>query len=98
MKFYYFKTCAVLMLAAACLLFVQSCKPKTAQSAAGGDAAKSFVAPGKYDEFYNIVSGGFNGQIGVYGIPSGRLIPHYTGFLSKSRKAVMVLAKKQNQC
>ncbi len=51
----------------------QSCKPKTAQSAAGGDATKSFVAPGKYDEFYNIVSGGFNGQIAVYGIPSGRL-------------------------
>ena len=52
---------------------LQSCKPRTAQSAATGDAAKSFVAPGKYDEFYNIVSGGFNGQIGVYGIPSGRL-------------------------
>ncbi|MDZ4795961.1 MAG: Sec-dependent nitrous-oxide reductase [Bacteroidota bacterium] len=51
----------------------QSCKPKTAQSAAGGDASKSFIAPGKYDEFYNIVSGGFNGQVAVYGIPSGRL-------------------------
>jgi nitrous-oxide reductase len=39
-----------------------------------GDAAsKVYVAPGQYDEFYNIVSGGFNGQIGVYGIPSGRL-------------------------
>src|SRR5688572_10074665 len=73
MKFHNFKTFAVLMLLGAGLLFVQSCKPKTAQSAATGDAAKSFVAPGKYDEFYNIVSGGFNGQIGVYGIPSGRL-------------------------
>lgn len=51
-----------------------SCKPKGAQSATVGDAAsKVYVAPGKYDEFYNIVSGGFNGQIGVYGIPSGRL-------------------------
>jgi nitrous-oxide reductase len=56
------------------LNFLQSCKPKTAQSAAGGDASKSFVAPGQYDEFYNIVSGGFNGQIAVYGIPSGRLL------------------------
>ena len=73
MKFHYFKTSAVLILGSACLLSVQSCKPKTAQSAAVGDAAKSFVAPGQYDEFYNIVSGGFNGQIGVYGIPSGRL-------------------------
>ncbi|THU30730.1 Sec-dependent nitrous-oxide reductase [Niastella caeni] len=73
MKFCYFKTCAVLMMTSACLLSMQSCKPKTAQSAATGDAAKSFVAPGKYDEFYNVVSGGFNGQIGIYGIPSGRL-------------------------
>jgi len=73
MKSSHFKTFTVLMLVAACLLFVQGCKPKTAQSAATGDASKSFVAPGKYDEFYNIVSGGFNGQIGVYGIPSGRL-------------------------
>ncbi|MBC7902371.1 MAG: Sec-dependent nitrous-oxide reductase, partial [Gemmatimonadaceae bacterium] len=52
---------------------MQSCKPKGTQSAVTGDAAKSYVAPGKYDEFYNIVSGGFNGQIAVYGIPSGRL-------------------------
>src|SRR5687768_12236078 len=52
-----------------------SCKPKSAQAAISGDAAsKVFVAPGKYDEFYNFVSGGFNGQIGVYGIPSGRLL------------------------
>jgi nitrous-oxide reductase len=73
MKSSYFKSFSVLMLVAVCLLFVQGCKPKTAQSAATGDASKSFVAPGKYDEFYNIVSGGFNGQISVYGIPSGRL-------------------------
>ncbi|MBD0350367.1 MAG: nitrous oxide reductase, partial [Flavisolibacter sp.] len=52
---------------------IQSCKPKSAQAAASGDAQKAYVAPGKHDEFYNIVSGGFNGQIGVYGIPSGRL-------------------------
>jgi nitrous-oxide reductase len=73
MKFRNFKTYAVLMLISACLVSMQSCKPKTAQSAATGDAAASYVAPGKYDEFYNIVSGGFNGQIGIYGIPSGRL-------------------------
>lgn len=51
------------------------CKPKSAESAASGDAAeKVYVAPGKYDEFYNFVSGGFNGQMGVYGLPSGRLL------------------------
>src|SRR6187401_1062 len=51
-----------------------SCKPKNAASAISGDAAvKSFVPPGKYDEFYNFVSGGFSGQMAVYGLPSGRL-------------------------
>jgi nitrous-oxide reductase len=62
-----------LLFATVAVSILYSCKPRTAQSAAGGDAAASYVAPGKYDEFYNIVSGGFNGQIGVYGIPSGRL-------------------------
>src|SRR5688500_2186526 len=52
-----------------------SCKPKTPESASVGDAAtKVYVAPGKYDEFYNFVSGGFNGQLSVYGVPSGRLL------------------------
>ncbi|MCU0441828.1 MAG: Sec-dependent nitrous-oxide reductase [Bacteroidia bacterium] len=51
-----------------------SCKPKNAGNAVSGDAAqKSFVAPGKYDEYYNFVSGGFSGQLAVYGLPSGRL-------------------------
>ncbi len=53
---------------------VLACQPKGPASVTTGDAAsKVYVAPGQYDEFYNIVSGGFNGQIGVYGIPSGRL-------------------------
>ena len=73
MKFHFFKSYAVLILTSACLISIVSCKPRTAQSAAIGDATKSFVAPGKYDEFYNVVSGGFNGQVAVYGIPSGRL-------------------------
>src|SRR6478736_8677397 len=52
-----------------------SCKPKNAASAVSGDAAaKAYVAPGKYDAFYNFVSGGFSGQVSVYGIPSGRLL------------------------
>jgi len=56
------------------LTYMQSCKPKGAQSAVSGDAAsKVYVAPGQYDEFYNFVSGGFSGQLSVYGIPSGRL-------------------------
>lgn len=36
-------------------------------------AAKVYVAPGKYDEYYSFLSGGFSGQLAVYGLPSGRL-------------------------
>ncbi|MCO6466937.1 MAG: Sec-dependent nitrous-oxide reductase, partial [Bradyrhizobiaceae bacterium] len=32
-----------------------------------------YVAPGAKDEFYAFASGGFSGQMAVYGLPSGRL-------------------------
>ncbi|HEY3406307.1 MAG TPA: Sec-dependent nitrous-oxide reductase [Ohtaekwangia sp.] len=61
-----------------------SCKPAGPQQALTGDAAsKAYVPPGKYDEFYNVVSGGFNGQMSIYGLPSGRLfriIPVFSVF------------------
>ena len=64
----------VFLLAMAVTTF-NSCKPKNAGSAVNSDAAsKAYVAPGKYDEFYNFVSGGFSGQMSVYGLPSGRLL------------------------
>lgn len=57
------------------LFALTGCKPKGTETAVSGDAAeKVYVAPGKYDEFYNFVSGGFNGQVNVYGLPSGRLL------------------------
>jgi nitrous-oxide reductase len=56
------------------LLALNGCKPKGPAGVTTGDAAsKVYVAPGQYDEFYNFVSGGFNGQMAVYGLPSGRL-------------------------
>lgn len=56
-------------------LALPSCKPNGESEAVNADAAqKVYVAPGKYDEFYNFVSGGFNGQVSVYGLPSGRLL------------------------
>lgn len=59
----------------ALILNINACKPKNVGSAISGDAAsKTFVAPGKYDEYYNFVSGGFSGQMSVYGLPSGRLL------------------------
>lgn len=54
---------------------VISCKPKSLNQAVSGDAAmKTYVPPGQYDQFYNFVSGGFSGQLSVYGLPSGRLL------------------------
>lgn len=66
---------AIAMASFALLLGVQACKPKNAGNAVSADAAaKAYVAPGKYDEYYNFVSGGFSGQMSVYGLPSGRLL------------------------
>jgi len=59
------------------LLYACTAAPKGSQSSTlvSGDAAqKVYVAPGSYDEFYAFLSGGFSGQIAVYGLPSGRLI------------------------
>ena len=55
-------------------VFMGGCKPNNAGNAVSGDASKAYVAPGKYDEFYNFVSGGFSGQMSCYGLPSGRLL------------------------
>ena len=56
--------------------FIQSCN--TSQKANTGaltDSAASavYVSPGEHDEFYGFFSGGFSGQVSVYGLPSGRL-------------------------
>jgi nitrous-oxide reductase len=40
----------------------------------GDEASRVYVKPGEYDEFYAFLSGGFSGQMSVYGIPSGRLL------------------------
>jgi len=50
---------------------------------AGDAAARVYVAPGSYDEYYSFLSGGFSGQVTVYGLPSGRLfkeIPVFSQF------------------
>ena len=72
------KKSSIYALASLCLLggVFHACKPKKAgHIAVDDDAAKQvYVAPGHYDEYYDFVSGGFSGQVSVYGIPSGRLL------------------------
>src|SRR2546423_12729025 len=75
MNFFSSKLIVFAFLVTSLLIGMQSCKPKGASAAISGDAAaRVYVAPGKYDELYNFVSGGFSGQVSVYGLPSGRLL------------------------
>ncbi|MHB8839737.1 MAG: Sec-dependent nitrous-oxide reductase, partial [Gemmatimonadaceae bacterium] len=61
------------VIASATLLAFACAKRPASGGLISADAAKAvYVAPGQYDEFYAFMSGGFNGQIGVYGLPSGR--------------------------
>jgi nitrous-oxide reductase len=50
-------------------------------------AEKVYVAPGEYDEFYAFISGGFSGQLSVYGLPSGRLFKVIPVFSQDAEKA-----------
>lgn len=55
------------------LIVLIGCSAKQEAGGFGDAAAKVYVAPGTYDEFYAFMSGGFSGQVSVYGLPSGRL-------------------------
>lgn len=74
------------------LAFMASCD-KTGNSdkkkgALGSNAAeKVYVAPGEYDEYYAFISGGFSGQLSVYGLPSGRLFKVIPVFSQDAEKA-----------
>jgi nitrous-oxide reductase len=58
------------------------------QGALSSNAAdKVYVAPGEYDEYYAFVSGGFSGQLSVYGLPSGRLFKVIPVFSQDAEKA-----------
>lgn len=54
---------------------------------AGNVAEKVYVAPGDHDEFYAFISGGFSGQLSVYGLPSGRLFKVIPVFSQDAEKA-----------
>ena len=64
------------------LLAVAACAPKSGPSGGQGSqmadvreaAQRTFVAPGKLDEFYLFYSGGHSGQVYVAGVPSMRHI------------------------
>lgn len=58
-------------------LFLSSCgnQGRSSNGALSSNAAERvYIPPGEYDEYYGFLSGGFSGQLAVYGIPSGRLL------------------------
>ncbi len=74
-----------------CILFglgitLSSCNNQSQKSngALSSNAAeKVYVAPGEQDEFYAFMSGGYSGNLTVYGLPSGRMfkeIPVFSQF------------------
>ncbi len=78
---YYFGT----LLALSLLMF--GCQQGTNKSGNGAldssAAEKVYVAPGELDEFYAFLSGGYSGNLTVYGLPSGRMfkeIPVFSQF------------------
>ncbi|NEN23914.1 Sec-dependent nitrous-oxide reductase [Cryomorpha ignava] len=62
------------LIALSAILVLGSCEQRDTKTVVQGDAASmAYVAPGEYDEFYCFMSGGYSGQVTVYGLPSGRL-------------------------
>jgi nitrous-oxide reductase len=52
-----------------------ACMQSNNNGALGGSAAeKVYVAPGEQDEYYAFLSGGYSGNLTVYGLPSGRML------------------------
>lgn len=71
-------------------LSIMSCengKKENKGALAGNLAERSFVAPGEHDEYYGFISGGFSGQLAVYGLPSGRLFKVIPVFSQDAEKA-----------
>ncbi|MFO7822621.1 MAG: Sec-dependent nitrous-oxide reductase [Cyclobacterium sp.] len=65
---------ALLLLLPVFLIGLVACNNRDSSQLIHGDAAQqAYVPPGEYDEFYAFLSGGYSGQITVYGLPSGRL-------------------------
>ncbi len=87
------KTISKSFIAVLCILvaFTSCTNTKESDGKAGalasGAAEKVYVAPGEHDEFYAFVSGGFSGQLAVYGLPSGRLFKVIPVFSQDAEKA-----------
>ncbi|WP_417785646.1 Sec-dependent nitrous-oxide reductase [Tenacibaculum sp.] len=83
---------STLLLVATSLFFIGCGNNEGKEQKKGGAlgsnvAEKVYIAPGEHDEFYAFVSGGFSGQLAVYGLPSGRLFKVIPVFSVDAEKA-----------
>ncbi len=60
---------------------------KTGSSLNNDAASQVYVKPGDHDDYYAFMSGGFSGQLSVYGLPSGRLFKVIPVFSQDAEKA-----------
>lgn len=66
------------LLSVSALIFMTNCGNNSNNSNSGAmsssKAEKVYVAPGEHDEYYGFMSGGYSGNLTVYGLPSGRML------------------------
>ena len=75
LKSFSYSQIGVGLLAAAFLaLFITGCPSQQAALDDGENASKVYNAPGDHDELYAFLSGGYDGQVSVWGLPSARFM------------------------
>lgn len=66
------------LLSITALILITSCGNNNNSNNSGAmtssKAEKVYVAPGEHDEYYAFMSGGYSGNLTVYGLPSGRML------------------------
>jgi nitrous-oxide reductase len=67
------KTLSAALLAIGLVFALVACNGEPRMIGAEDAAARVYVAPGDYDEYYAFFSGGYSGQVSVWGLPSARL-------------------------
>ncbi|MFN8580143.1 MAG: hypothetical protein U0163_04085 [Gemmatimonadaceae bacterium] len=79
------------------VLYTYACAPSTKAAGVGASDAPSrvYVPPGSYDEFYAFMSGGFSGQVGIYGLPSGRLLQGRARVSAERRKRLRLQRRNE---
>lgn len=83
----YFNVLAIALAVIAVVVIVHNGCQQSKDLVTGDVAEKVYVKPGTYDDFYLFTSGGFSGQVGVYGLPSGRLFRVIPVFSQDPEKA-----------